>query len=101
MLRATGNPPPSRHRRKKANERPEPGHERCQHQWKIARETPPGILRGAATYHFNCFCLVTMRWMKIEVPQFYFWFGDASCGRGKVDYGEIEPPKPDVVINEV
>lgn len=100
MLRASGNPPPSRHRRKKANERPTPGHERCQHMWRLVREQPTFVLNGTNSYHFGCYCLVTRRWMRMKTPLFYFWFGTLEDGRPTVEYGEFEAGE-EITLHEV
>ena len=89
MLMASGNPPPSNHKRKNKDSKPEPGHEQCQHVWRIIREEAPTIMRGSNTYHFGCYCLVTRRFMKTRVPVFYFWFGDLAAGRPEVQYGDL------------
>ena len=89
MLMVSGNPPPPKHRRKTSQSQPEPGHEHCQHTWRILREEAPTLLRGANTYHFWCYCYVTRRWMKTRVPVFYFWLGDLGAGRPEVQYGDL------------
>lgn len=86
---ASGKLPPRQHKRKTSTSTPEPGHELCQHTWRIIREEAPTLIQGSHTYHFGCYCVATARWLKMRVPVMYFWFGDLSAGRPEVKFGEL------------
>lgn len=91
----TGSPPPRTHQRKTKDTPPKPGHERCQHTWKLmGLGVPPQPTAPWRIYIFRVHCLITQRWMKIRVPFEWYWYGDKSYGDPEVEAGTIADRNP-------
>ena len=83
-------PPPRNHVRKTSQTKPKPGHEKCQHHYKLQNlGIHPQPTEPWRPYIFRVHCLVTMRWMKIRVPFAWFWYGSQEFGTPEVEMGEI------------
>ena len=82
--------PPRNHTRKTSKSKPKPGHERCQHSYKMMKlGMVPQPTAPWRPYVFRVHCLVSMRWMKIRVPFAWFWWGSDEYGTPEVEMGEI------------
>lgn len=90
---------PRSHRRKTKDYVPDPGHENCQHSYKLQKaQKTTDHTSPWRQYTFRVHCLVTARWMKITVPQGWFWTGTADYGKPEVQAGTISglPDAPNV-----
>ena len=101
-------PPPRNHTRKTSQSKPKPGHEKCQHHYKLQNlGIHPQPTEPWRPYIFRVHCLVTMRWMKVRVPFAWFWYGSQEFGTPEVEMGEIarQPqmatlPDPSIIEEE-
>ena len=82
--------PMSTHRRKTKDTPVKPGHEQCQHSYKLMSiGKGPNPIAPWRTYIFKVHCVVTARWMKIRVPWAWFWEGSKEYGEPEVEMGTI------------
>ena len=82
--------PMSTHRRKTKDTPVKPGHEQCQHSYKLMSiGKGPNPTAPWRTYIFKVHCVVTARWMKIRVPWAWFWEGSKEYGEPEVEMGTI------------
>ena len=91
----SGPPHPSTtHTRKTSQSKPKPGHERCQHTWRMMQlGRPPQPTAPWRPLVFRVHCVVTQRWMKLRVPFAWFWYGDSEYGTPEVEAGTIHGSK--------